>query len=130
MDYFSIEDITGDFFAKKSIIEGSSSFDECLDYFMSDDAKLPVNDTEAELNKAKMEVESRQSTPKKKKSTTSSTTIVPKEPSTTVVSYSNTYNETTDMLRQAILQAEQEKPGTIFVNGNLNEGFKPYFRSL
>lgn len=31
---------------------------------------------------------------------------------------------------QAILQAEQEKPGTIFVNGNLNEGFKPYFRSL
>ena len=106
MDYFSIEDITGDFFAKKSIIEGSSSFDECLDYFMSDDAKLPVNDTEAELNKAKMEVESRQSTPKKKKSTTSSTAIVPKEPSATVVSYSNTYNETTDMLRQAILQAD------------------------
>ena len=28
---------------------------------------------------------------------------------------------------QAILEKEEGKKGTIFVNGNLNEGFKPYF---
>ena len=28
---------------------------------------------------------------------------------------------------QAILENEEGKTGTIFVNGNLNEGFKPYF---
>lgn len=106
MSYFSMEDIMGKFFAKKSVIEGSSSLTECFNYFMSNDAKTSVTDTESDLMKAKMDIESRQpTTPKKKKSNTSST-IVPKEQDMSVLSYSNTYNETTDMLRQAILQAD------------------------
>lgn len=102
--YYSNYDMPEYFPAKKpSPLDGDSSFDDALSFFTSDDAKIVPSDQELAMEQAKMEKQAT-ATPKKKRS--SNNTPATPAPDATVVSYANTYGETTDLLRQAILQAD------------------------
>ena len=103
MEYYSFEDVVGSFPAKKTDLEGESSFTDVLDYFMSDKAKIVPSEQELELKKAKEKPVTKRAS---KKDSTASEPISIDPTGQSVVTYQSSYCETNDMLRQAIMQAD------------------------
>ena len=104
MDYYSF-DGQSTFPAKKKDTEGYSSFDDSINYFTSDDAKIVPSETEIALQKAKDNKDIEEANKKRKKN--SPATVEPTAPNVVpTTSYADSYNETTGMLKQAILQAD------------------------
>ena len=103
MDYYSF-DVQSTFPAKKNDAEGDISFADSIAYFTRDDAKIVPSETEMTLQKAKDEKDIAEANSKRKKKSTSAESPAPNIIPNT--SYSDSYNETTGMLKQAILQAD------------------------
>ena len=104
MDYYSF-DGQSTFPAKKKDVEGYSSFDDSINYFTSDDAKIVPSETEIALQKAKDDKDIEEANKKRKKNPPAA--VEPTAPNVVpTTSYADSYNETTGMLKQAILQAD------------------------
>lgn len=104
MNYYDSNYIADHFPAKKSALEGSSSFNDTLEFFMSDDAKLGTSEQELQMRKIKEQQTPTTTKRSKKESSTPAAVVPDNTPST--IPYQVSYNETNDMLRQAILQAD------------------------
>ena len=105
MEYNSFNDIANYFSIKKSDLEGESSFEESIAFFTKEDAKLVPSETELELKEIQ-EMKAVEETNKKRGRKSSSTPAVQQAAPIANTSYVDSYNETTGLLKQAILQAD------------------------
>ena len=117
--YFTDSNLNDAFGVSKNL-DGYSSLADSINFFMSDNAKIAPTEQELEIRKIEdakaIEKASKKTTRKKSSSTPAQdgnlvTVEAAPLPSVSpaagsVVSYSTTYDDTTNMLRQAILQAD------------------------
>lgn len=101
MNYYSSDYIMDHFPAKKNPLEGTSDLSESIEFFMSSDAKIVPSEQELQMKKVSEQQPAKRS---KKESSSHPAVVSDNTPSNTP--YQASYNETNDMLRQAILQAD------------------------
>ena len=106
-----------DTFGVSKKLDGYSSLEDSINFFMSDNAKISPTEQELEIRKIEeaKAIEKASKKTSRKKSTTSDniptvvdTTQMPavSPAAGSVVSYATSYDDTTNMLRQAIMQAD------------------------